>query len=203
MHRIVFILIFISKSGFCQLSVKLNVSPKDTIFEINDYWLADLSPLTDLNDIVSYIHRDPFRSDFIHKIPAGNPLVREISVNSFYGNRIHPIHKVSKFHKGIDLQGTFGEKVLASGDGKVISCGYDVNLGNFIKIHHNYGFESIYGHLSKINVKKGQILKNNEIIGLIGATGNVTGPHLHYTLKKNGSYIDPFDFIFMSFRKDY
>ena len=71
----------------------------------------------------------------------------------------------------------------------------------YIKIKHCYGFESIYGHLSKISVKKGQFVKRSQIIGEVGATGTVTGPHLHYTLKKNNHYIDPFDFLFMDYEK--
>jgi murein DD-endopeptidase MepM/ murein hydrolase activator NlpD len=169
---------------------------------IEDYWEVEVSPITDLDELVRYIHADPFKNQFIAYIPAGNPLVREISVNSFYGARNHPIHKVVKFHRGIDLKGTYGEFVVASGQGKVIDAGFREDLGNFIKIKHKYGFESIYGHLSAIKVKKGQEVAKNQVIGKVGATGKVTGPHLHYTLKKNAVYLDPFDFLFMKFEED-
>jgi murein DD-endopeptidase MepM/ murein hydrolase activator NlpD len=173
----------------------------DSALAFDNYWQHELSPLTDLYEIVNYIHRDPFNAYFIKEIPAGNPLKREIGVNSFYGARNHPIHKVQKFHAGIDLKGRAGEEVVSSGNGLVVDLGTHPNLGKFVKIKHQYGFESIYGHLSKINVKKGQKVAKDQLIGLVGATGKVTGPHLHYTLKKNQTYLDPFDFLFMNFEK--
>ena len=155
------------------------------------------------NEVVSFIHNDPFNYFFINNIPGGNPLAREISVNSFYGARLHPIHRILKFHRGIDLKGVNGETAIASGNGKVTETGFKEDLGNYIKISHKYGFESIYGHLSKISVKKGQEVKKGQTIGKVGQTGKVTGPHLHYTLKKNGEYFDPFDFLFMNFQKNW
>lgn len=166
-----------------------------------DYWLEELTPLTDLDEIVSFIHNDPFKNQFIGFIPAGNPLVKEISVNSFYGVRNHPVHKMMKFHRGIDLQGKTGEPIISTGEGIVIDCGFKHDLGNFVKIRHRYGFESIYGHLNSIGVKKGQQIARNQRIGTLGSTGQVTGPHLHYTLKKNETYLDPFDFLFMNFER--
>lgn len=169
---------------------------------VDDYWEEELSPMTDLGELVSYIHNDPFKNQFICHIPAGNPLEREIEVNSFYGARKHPIHKVLKFHRGIDLEGRTGEHVVSSGNGVVSEAGFQEDLGYFVKIRHKYGFESVYGHLSKITVKKGQQVQKNTRIGKVGATGRVTGPHLHYTLKKNGEYLDPFDFLFMKFEEE-
>ena len=167
-----------------------------------DYWETELSPLTDLTDILNFIHRDPFKSNFIQNIPAGYPLISEVDINSFYGVRKHPVHGVFKFHRGIDLQGINGENTVATGDGVVIETGYKSDLGNYIKLKHKYGFETIYGHLSAIKVKKGAVVHKNQVIGKVGATGTVTGPHLHYTLKKNEQYIDPFDFLFMEFEKE-
>ncbi len=174
---------------------------KITVASEEDYWLTELTPLTDLDEIVSFIHNDPFKNQFIGFIPAGNPLVKEISVNSFYGVRNHPVHKMMKFHRGIDLQGKTGEPIISTGEGVVIDCGFRADLGNFVKIKHKYGFESIYGHLNTIGVKKGQVITRSQKIGTLGATGQVTGPHLHYTLKKNEVYLDPFDFLFMNFER--
>lgn len=194
--RYLFFLMVFSQLANAQLSAK-----SDSALVLDDYWELELSPIVDLNEIVSYVHNDPFNFLFANNIPGGNPLAREISVNSFYGNRKHPVHHVLKFHRGIDLQGVSGEQVIASGNGKVIDAGFKEDLGNFIKIKHKYGFESIYGHLSKISVKKGQVVIKGQNIGKVGSTGKVTGPHLHYTLKKNETYLDPFDFLFMTFEK--
>jgi murein DD-endopeptidase MepM/ murein hydrolase activator NlpD len=197
MLRILLFFILFSKICFAQLDAKVSIAS----YKLEDYWVEELGPLNDLNEIVNYIHHDPYNFIFVESIPGGNPLAREISVNSFFGARSHPIHKVMKFHKGVDLRGVLGERVIASGHGKVIAAGFREDLGNFIKIQHKYGFESIYGHLSKISVKKGQEVVKGQNIGRVGATGKVTGPHLHYTLKKNQVFLDPFDFLFMSFEK--
>lgn len=165
-----------------------------------DFWETELSPLTNLIDILNFIQADPFRSERIQNIPAGYPLKQEININSFYGVRRHPVHQVIKFHRGIDLKGNTGEIAIATGDGIVFETGFKEDIGNYIKIRHKYGFETIYGHLNKIKVKKGQKVVKSQIIGLVGATGTVTGPHLHYTIKKNNLYLDPFDFLFMEFK---
>lgn len=177
--------------------VAYNDSPK---IEEADFWETELSPLTNLIDILNFIQADPFRSEHIQDIPAGYPLKQEININSFYGVRRHPVHQVIKFHRGIDLKGNTGEIAIATGDGIVFETGFKEDIGNYIKIRHKYGFETIYGHLNKIKVKKGQKVVKSQIIGLVGATGTVTGPHLHYTIKKNNLYLDPFDFLFMEFK---
>lgn len=170
--------------------------------EGEDYWETQLTPLIEVNDMLRHIYNDPFKEQFICAIPAGYPLNQAVNINSFYGYRKHPVHHVAKFHRGIDLKGATGEKAIATGDGDIIDVGFKTDIGNYIKIKHCYGFESIYGHLSKISVKKGQHVKRSQIIGEVGATGTVTGPHLHYTLKKNNQFIDPFDFLFMNFQQD-
>ena len=195
LRYLIFLLVF-SQTAIAQLNAK-----PDSALALDDYWEIELSPIINLNEIVNYVHNDPFNFLFADNIPGGNPLAREISVNSFYGARKHPVHHVLKFHRGIDLQGVSGEQVVASGNGKVVDTGFREDLGNFIKIKHKYGFESIYGHLSKISVKKGQVIYKGQKIGKVGSTGKVTGPHLHYTLKKNETYLDPFDFLFMKFEK--
>lgn len=192
---LILFLLGINFSVFSQSLVSNNSSE-------GDYWETSLSPLVEVNDMLRHIYNDPFKEQFIHAIPAGYPLNKEVNINSFYGFRNHPVHKVTIFHRGIDLKGALGEKAIATGDGNVLEVGFKTDLGNYIKIKHCYGFESIYGHLSKISVKKGQFVKRSQVIGEVGATGTVTGPHLHYTLKKNNHYIDPFDFLFMNFEKE-
>lgn len=196
MKKVTFIifLLSINFSVFSQ-SASSNNLPEE------DYWETQLTPMVEVNDMLRHIYSDPFKENFINAIPAGYPMKKEVNINSFYGFRNHPVHKVSLFHRGIDLKGATGEKAIATGDGDVIDVGFKVDLGNYIKIKHCYGFESIYGHLNKISVKKGQHVNRMQVIGEVGATGTVTGPHLHYTLKKNNQYIDPFDFLFMDFER--
>lgn len=196
MEKVAFIISFltINFSVFSQLAN--NKLPED------DYWETQLTPMVEVNDMLRHIYSDPFKENFMKAIPAGYPMKKEVNINSFYGFRNHPVHKVSLFHRGIDLKGATGEEAIATGDGDVIDVGFKVDLGNYIKIRHCYGFESVYGHLNKISVKKGQHVTRMQVIGEVGATGTVTGPHLHYTLKKNNQYIDPFDFLFMNIEKN-
>lgn len=192
----IFFLVFYCKTTFAQKTGYI-VSPI-LMAETPTEEEIKLSETTDLQSILSLIYSPVFIEKYLSKIPSAYPLDKQISVTSHYGVRQHPVHQVLKFHKGTDLKGQTGEIVLASGDGMVIQTGFDEHLGNFIKVQHSYGFESIYGHLSKISIKKGQKITQGMPIGKVGATGTVTGPHLHYTIKKNGVFLDPFEFIYLS-----
>jgi len=174
--------------------------PEEDISAI-DYWEQTLTPIADVNDVLKNIYNNPFKEQMLNNIPAGYPMKKAIEINSFYGFRNHPVHRMTIFHRGIDLRGKIGESAVTTGSGEIIDTGFRKDLGNFVKIRHCYGFESIYGHLSEISVKKGNYVKKGQIIGKVGATGIVTGPHLHYTLKKNNQYIDPFDFLFLNFQE--
>ncbi len=189
------LILSITQKVHAQMAYTSDVPTEDV-----NHWQEVFGPLTDMPEIVDIIYREPFKSDFIDFIPAGYPLATEIEINSHYGVRNHPVHKTMKFHRGTDLESKTGDKVISTGDGTVLSTGFDPALGNFVKIKHQYGFESIYGHLSKIGIKKGAMVKKGQYIGNVGATGTVTGPHLHYTIKKNGTYLDPFDFLYMNFK---
>ncbi len=182
--------------GFTQ---EFSVSDED-VSEM-DYWEKSLTPIADVNDVLKHIYNNPFKEQMLNNIPAGYPMKKEISINSFYGFRNHPVHRMAIFHKGIDLKGKTGENAVATGSGEVVDSGFKKDLGNFVKIRHCYGFESIYGHLSVVLVKKGKYVVKGQVVGKVGATGIVTGPHLHYTLKKNHQYIDPFDFLFLNFQE--
>ena len=84
----------------------------------------------------------------------------------------------------------------APAKGKVVEAAYDWKIGNFIRINHRYGVETIYGHLSKILVRSGQEVKRGDILGLIGSTGRYsTGPHLHYQIAVNDKVVDPLQYI--------
>ena len=118
-------------------------------------------------------------------IPNGAPL-ESTRVTSNYGYRIHPITKSKKFHRGIDLKAKRKTKVYATADG-IVSFVQPKNIGDYgrvIKIQHNYGFETVYAHLNKTNVKVGDIIRKNEQIGLSGSSGRSTAPHLHYEVRK-------------------
>ncbi|MFC1541981.1 M23 family metallopeptidase [Candidatus Latescibacterota bacterium] len=108
-----------------------------------------------------------------------------------YGTRIHPVTKVRDFHNGVDLAGKIGNKIIATADGVVTSTGYQGALGNNIKIKHKYGYQTVYGHLSKFYVKPGQEVKKGDVIGAMGNTGRLTGVHIHYGINQFGKSVDP------------
>ncbi len=114
---------------------------------------------------------------------------------SGFGWRKDPITGERKIHKGVDFKAHYGEAVYAAGTGTVIFAGVSGGYGNLIQIKHPNGYITMYGHLSKIYVKGGHHVRRGEIIGRVGATGRVTGPHLHFEIRKNGKAIDPLQMI--------
>lgn len=116
-------------------------------------------------------------------------------ISSTYGYRTHPITGTKKFHKGLDIAAPQGNSVYAFADGKVIEAGWNGGYGNWILIDHGNGLKSGYGHLSKISVKTGQRVGTGEKIGAVGSTGDSTGPHLHFEIIKNGSTVNPLNYL--------
>ena len=129
-------------------------------------------------------------------IPNGSPLKKTFYTDRF-GNRKHPFKKKIIFHKGIDLRAKIKTPVFATADG-IIKLAQSKNRGGYGKvviISHNYGFETVYAHLRTIKVKRGDVIKKGELIGLSGNTGRSTGPHLHYEVKYTTKVLDPDNFI--------
>lgn len=135
------------------------------------------------------------KKDFAEKIPAILPLNGVLSEHSF-GMRLHPILGYWRMHEGIDINGQFGSPILAAGGGIVKFAGWNGSLGLCVVIDHGYGYETTYGHLSRINVKVGQTVKRFQKIGECGSTGLSTGPHLHYEVSFNGEKQNPLHYIF-------
>ncbi len=132
-------------------------------------------------------------------IPAIQPISDKYKrrISAFYGYRIHPIYKTKIFHEGIDFSAPVGTDVYASGDGVVVQATRsNYGYGNIIKIDHGYGYMTVYAHLDKIDVRKGQKIKRGQIIGLVGNTGLSTGPHLHYEVRKNDRRVNPIYYFF-------
>ncbi|WP_051532587.1 peptidoglycan DD-metalloendopeptidase family protein [Fusobacterium perfoetens] len=120
--------------------------------------------------------------------------VKYKGVTSPYGNRFHPVLKRYILHSGVDLVARY-VPVYAAKRGEVIFAGVAGGYGNLVKIKHSDGYETRYAHLNKINVKKGQKIQQGDIIGESGMTGRVTGPHLHFEVRKNGKTLNPMEFL--------
>lgn len=115
----------------------------------------------------------------------------KMRVTSKFGRRIHPILGYSKHHKGVDFSASTGTPVRAAGDGVVVRASYWGHYGNYIMIKHNNEFSTAYAHLSKMNVKVGQRVRQNQVIGKVGATGRTTGAHLHYEVLRFNVHVNP------------
>jgi murein DD-endopeptidase MepM/ murein hydrolase activator NlpD len=132
--------------------------------------------------------------------PSGEPLkkaflkspLRFTRVSSgFSQGRFHPVLHITRAHNGTDLAAGYGAPVRAIGHGTVTGAGYESGYGNLVSIRHANGYISYYGHLSKILVRAGQRVSQSDLVGLVGATGLATGPHLHYGIMRNGAWADP------------
>ena len=123
--------------------------------------------------------------------PSIWPLVGQFTYTSPYGNRKDPFTGQTEFHPGLDISAEQGVPVHATADGTVQSAGFEGNYGNSIVISHGFSISTRYGHLSRLSVRPGMAVKRGDVIGYVGATGRVTGAHLHYELLVNGNRIDP------------
>jgi hypothetical protein len=109
---------------------------------------------------------------------------------------VHPVYGTPAWHWGQDFNCPYGTEVYATGDGKVAYAGKSDNgFGYYVQIDHGYGFQTIYGHLSKINVPVGMNIKRGDLLGLSGNSGTSSGPHLHYQIELNGTHQNPLDFF--------
>lgn len=127
-------------------------------------------------------------------LPAIKPCIGEIGAG--FGMRMHPILNIRRMHEGIDIVTNIGTPVHASGDGRIEFAGRKGGYGLCVEINHGFGYKTIYGHLSKIEVKQGQKVKRGFEIAKSGTSGLSTGPHLHYEVEHNGVKLNPEDFFF-------
>lgn len=114
-------------------------------------------------------------------------------LSSYYGNRKHPVLGYNRMHKGLDFSAPTGTPIMAAGDGVVERASWYGSFGNYVRIRHNGTYKTIYAHMSKYGrgIKKGVRVQQGQIIGYVGATGRVTGRHLHYEVYMNGTQVNP------------
>lgn len=131
--------------------------------------------------------------------PVIFPIKKPRRISSGFGMRYHPIYKVRKFHTGIDISGTKGTPVYATGNGVVTRKGYCSGYGYFIEIEHASGFRSFYTHLSKTMVSIGDTVSIATQIACVGNSGISTGSHLHYEIRKGKRYLNPTRWCYLLF----
>lgn len=121
-----------------------------------------------------------------------NPLHSSYYISSRFGWRVSPFDSSKRtYHGGIDMACPTGTPIYAASEGTVITAGWSNVYGNYVIVSHHSGYKTLYGHMSSILVTKGQYVYTTTKIGKVGSTGQSTGPHLHFTVYKNGNSIDP------------
>jgi murein DD-endopeptidase MepM/ murein hydrolase activator NlpD len=145
------------------------------------------------------------KADMLASMPAIQPVSnKDLSrMASGYGYRIHPIYKTKKFHAGMDFSAKTGTPIYATGDGKISKVrksrrGY----GNHVIIDHGFGYKTLYAHMSRYIVKRGQKVNRGDVIGYVGSSGTSVAPHLHYEVHKDGKKINPINFYYNDLTPD-
>ena len=123
--------------------------------------------------------------------PRGWPLRVRSYVASGFGVRKNPFGRGYEFHDGLDLPAWYGTRIYATAPGRVVEAGWSRIFGRYVKIDHGYGYQTLYGHMSRIAVRRGQYVKRGQVIGYVGSTGRSTGPHVHYSVYLRGRAVDP------------
>ena len=123
------------------------------------------------------------------------PLPGHYTITSPYGNRFHPVLKKYSLHTGVDIGAPTGTTIVAANGGTVIISGWNDAYGNYVVINHGGGQTTLYGHMSKLLVKKDAKVKRGDKIGLVGSTGWSTGPHLHFQINVDGKTVNPMNYF--------
>ncbi len=195
----------IKKLGIGGVRLADNTSIKDEFTDRLKSLEMDVDALTRKVKLELYSYSDIFDKvtdnvDVIHSIPSIRP-IESGYLNSRFGYRKDPMNGKVRFHYGQDITVNKGETVFAPANGTVKDARYMGGYGKVIKIDHGHGYTTLYAHLSKLHVKKGQKIKRGEKIGLSGNTGRSTAPHLHYEVHRYGTPQNPLDYFFSGYLK--
>ncbi|MCW5198630.1 M23 family metallopeptidase, partial [Desulfobulbus sp. F3] len=126
----------------------------------------------------------------IQQMPLGLPIKGRIS--SGFGSRLDPFNNQPAFHAGIDFKGSIGDNLTVTADGMVKETGFDQGgYGSYVIVRHGGGYETLFGHLSQVLVKRGNAISRGDMVGQMGSSGRSTGPHLHYEVRFHGKAVDP------------
>jgi murein DD-endopeptidase MepM/ murein hydrolase activator NlpD len=131
--------------------------------------------------------------ELLRTVPLGRPVPGRIS--SKFGLRTDPIRKKKSFHPGVDFRGRTGDEIRATADGTVKTASYNNILGRHVILSHGNGYETIFAHMHKTLVARGDSVMRGQVIGQIGNTGRSTGSHLHYVIRYNDESIDPMKYL--------
>ena len=181
----------IDESEDLQSDLMKQIAQKEKDLKAAEYkeWLATYVPTKPSGTDTTPSTQAPSSSGWI------KPL-KSYTITSPFGMRIHPIHKVERFHEGVDMAAPQGTPIYAAKSGKVTVTSFQAGgAGYYVSINHGDGFASIYMHMTHYIVKPGQHVSTGQVIGYVGSTGGSTGPHLHFGISYNGTYVNPMSYI--------
>ena len=187
----------LEESEDLQAQLMLDIANKEDEYDKVKYqeWLATSVPPTTVPKAPS----NPNGPDTETGVVGGISWKVPISYTAFtspFGWRLHPISGTSKFHYGVDLAAPTGRPIYATRSGTVDTAAYQAGgAGNYVQINHGDGYRSIYMHMTHYIVYPGQYVSQGQVIGYCGSTGGSTGPHLHFGISYNGSYVNPANYI--------
>ncbi len=135
------------------------------------------------------------------RLLAGTPSVAPTMgvITDGFGRRRDPFTGRRAYHRGLDIAARVGTPVMAPADGVVVFAGHERGYGRVIRLSHGFGYTTVFGHLSKIMVRPGDVVRRGETIGLVGSSGRSTGPHLHYEVRVDGKAVNPLYYILNAF----
>ncbi len=188
-----------------QNGLKYIVHRGDSLSGIAKRFGVKLDELVDWNDLKSSIIHPGEELFIVGAKMRTNELNRVLGklfiyptrgrITSRFGMRHDPFTGILRFHNGVDIANRIGTKIVASMAGIVARTGINPTYGRYVIIRHDDGFQTLYAHLSRILVKRGKYVKQNQIIGRMGNTGYSTGSHLHFSIFKNGKPVDPLKYL--------
>ncbi|MDR0997524.1 MAG: M23 family metallopeptidase [Treponema sp.] len=184
-----------------QDGILYTVKQGDSLEKIAERHQSDTGAIRTVNELFSdTIHPDTVlfipnaRLDWVNLQEInGDLFIWPLSgyISSNYGFRANPFTGVRQFHSGIDIGANMGTPIRAAMTGRVIFAGWSDVFGNYVVVSHHSGYRTLYGHMSVIRVKNGALVGTGERLGDVGSTGVSTGPHLHFTVYKNGVTVNP------------
>ena len=146
-------------------------------------------------DVDSLYQLNEYLINTMDSLPLGSPITDTIKISSNYGGRKNPFGTGWRFHTGLDIHAWIYDTIYATGDGIVKNAYWMGGYGRCVVISHSGGYESMYAHLYRMFVKKGDTIQKGQAIGRAGNSGAVTGPHLHYEIRRNNKSTDPIEYI--------
>ncbi|QDL92959.1 M23 family peptidase [Paroceanicella profunda] len=201
----------VSLDGLDSLLASTGMNPDDLVAEIRKSYSGEGGPLIPASAVVSAYDDDPenvrvtaLMQDMERiqlmriaaaKLPLAKPVHVAYRLTSPFGVRRDPFTHRSHRHDGVDLAGPRGTPITSTAEGEVVFAGRQRGYGNVIKIRHAFGVETVYGHLSKIRVKRGEHVAVGDRIGDMGSTGRSTGSHLHYEIRIDGTAVNPLTYL--------